>query len=267
MTAAFVVTWKGRLIAERYGAGITAHTPLESWSMGKSVTATLMGILIRQGVYELAQPAPIPEWQAPGRSAREDPHRRPPEHVERPADQGAAGSRLRPGGALSRSPVSLHGQRQLVPLRRHASAAVAARAGGPVSQHRSGADQLPHSPGRREARRGVPVVPAARALRQDRHPDDGDRNGSVRELPDAGLRPHVGARLGASRQSLSSGRRLERRADSARGVREVREHAGAGLGSRQAPRSTAASSGSTATARSRSRRRPTTCPARAARRR
>ena len=40
MTAAFVVTWKGRLIAERYGEGITATTPLESWSMGKSLTAT-----------------------------------------------------------------------------------------------------------------------------------------------------------------------------------------------------------------------------------
>jgi len=63
MTAAFVVTWKGRLIAERYGQGITAHTPLESWSMGKSVTATLMGVLIKQGVYNLWQPAPIPEWQ------------------------------------------------------------------------------------------------------------------------------------------------------------------------------------------------------------
>ncbi len=62
-TAAFVVTWRGRIIAERYAGGITEHTPLESWSMGKSVTATLMGILIKQGVYELAQPAPIPEWQ------------------------------------------------------------------------------------------------------------------------------------------------------------------------------------------------------------
>jgi len=62
-TAAFVVTWKGRLIAERYAPGITPQTPLESWSMGKSVTATLMGILIRQGAYELWQPAPIPEWQ------------------------------------------------------------------------------------------------------------------------------------------------------------------------------------------------------------
>jgi CubicO group peptidase (beta-lactamase class C family) len=62
-TAAFVVTWKGRLIAERYARGITVGTPLESWSMGKSVTATLMAVLIRQGVYALWQPAPIPEWQ------------------------------------------------------------------------------------------------------------------------------------------------------------------------------------------------------------
>lgn len=64
MTAAFVATWKGRLIAERYGPGIKAQTPLESWSMGKSMTATLMGILIKQGSYDLRQPAPIPEWQS-----------------------------------------------------------------------------------------------------------------------------------------------------------------------------------------------------------
>jgi CubicO group peptidase (beta-lactamase class C family) len=66
MTAAFVVTWRGRLAAERYGEGLTARTPLEGWSMGKSLTATLLGILVKQGVYELAQPAPIPEWQTPG---------------------------------------------------------------------------------------------------------------------------------------------------------------------------------------------------------
>lgn len=66
MTAAFVVTWKGRLVAERYGEHITATTPLESWSMGKSLTATLMGVLIKQGVYDLGQTAPIPEWQDPG---------------------------------------------------------------------------------------------------------------------------------------------------------------------------------------------------------
>jgi CubicO group peptidase (beta-lactamase class C family) len=65
-TAAFVVTHKGRIIGERYMNGITATTPLESWSMGKSVTATMMGVLMRQGAYQLDQPAPIPEWQAAG---------------------------------------------------------------------------------------------------------------------------------------------------------------------------------------------------------
>jgi CubicO group peptidase (beta-lactamase class C family) len=63
LTSAFVVTHNGRLIGERYMSGISETTPLESWSMGKSVTATMMGILIRQGVYTLDQPAPVPEWQ------------------------------------------------------------------------------------------------------------------------------------------------------------------------------------------------------------
>jgi CubicO group peptidase (beta-lactamase class C family) len=66
MTAAFVVTYKGRLVGERYMDGITHTTPLESWSMGKSVTATMMGVLIQQGAYQLDQAAPIPEWQSPG---------------------------------------------------------------------------------------------------------------------------------------------------------------------------------------------------------
>jgi CubicO group peptidase (beta-lactamase class C family) len=63
MTAAFVVTYKGRIVAERYGDGISSTTPLESWSMGKSLSGTLMGVLIKQGVYTLDQPAPIPEWR------------------------------------------------------------------------------------------------------------------------------------------------------------------------------------------------------------
>ena len=66
LTAAVVVTWKGKLVAERYGPGITLVTPLESWSMGKSVAATLMGVLIGQGAYDLWQAAPIPQWRTPG---------------------------------------------------------------------------------------------------------------------------------------------------------------------------------------------------------
>lgn len=65
LTQAFVVTWRGQMIGERYGLGATSNTPLEGWSMGKSVIASLLGVLIQQGAYTLDQPAPIPEWQSP----------------------------------------------------------------------------------------------------------------------------------------------------------------------------------------------------------
>ena len=68
LTAAFVVTYKGKIIGERYAEGITKETPLESWSMGKSLSATIMGILMKQGVYTLDQPAPIPQWKNDERS-------------------------------------------------------------------------------------------------------------------------------------------------------------------------------------------------------
>ncbi len=66
LTAAFVVVYKGRLIAERYQDGLDYRTRLPSWSMGKSITATLMGELVQEGVYDLWQPAPVEEWQGTG---------------------------------------------------------------------------------------------------------------------------------------------------------------------------------------------------------
>ena len=66
LTAAFVVTHQGRLLGEGYRDGISHDTPLESWSMGKSLTGTLMGLLIHKGVYDLWQSAPVPEWQSEG---------------------------------------------------------------------------------------------------------------------------------------------------------------------------------------------------------
>jgi len=70
MTSAYVVTWRGKIIAERYAPGITPQTPLESWSMGKTVLAILLGTLVADGTYDLWQPAPIAEWRQP-----EDPRR------------------------------------------------------------------------------------------------------------------------------------------------------------------------------------------------
>lgn len=67
-TRAFVVTYKGRIIGERYSRGWTKDTPQISWSQGKSITATLIGILIQRGLLKLDQPSPIKEWQADERS-------------------------------------------------------------------------------------------------------------------------------------------------------------------------------------------------------
>ena len=62
-TAAFLVVYKGRIIAERYDQGVDKDTQLESWSMGKSITATLIGLLIKEERLKLWDTAPIPEWR------------------------------------------------------------------------------------------------------------------------------------------------------------------------------------------------------------
>jgi CubicO group peptidase (beta-lactamase class C family) len=65
LTAAFLVLYKNHIVAERYMPGITSDTQLESWSMGKSITSTLFGLLVKEGVYTLEQPAPVALWQSP----------------------------------------------------------------------------------------------------------------------------------------------------------------------------------------------------------
>ena len=66
-TAAFIVTYKGRVVAERYGAGANRDSLLVSWSMGKSLTATLMGVVAQQHAdFDITAPAPLPQWAEPG---------------------------------------------------------------------------------------------------------------------------------------------------------------------------------------------------------
>lgn len=65
-TAAVVVLHGDQIVGERYRVGIHPDQQLESWSMGKSLTATLIGLLIQQGHLSLDEPAPVPAWQQPG---------------------------------------------------------------------------------------------------------------------------------------------------------------------------------------------------------
>ena len=62
-TKAVVVLYRDTLVAERYAPGISADTPLPGWSMAKSVTNALVGILVRAGKLSVTQPAPVAAWQ------------------------------------------------------------------------------------------------------------------------------------------------------------------------------------------------------------
>ena len=66
---AFVVLHEGKVVAERYDEGITPETRLLSWSMGKSFTNALVGIMAGDGMVDVHAPVDIPEWQEDGRSA------------------------------------------------------------------------------------------------------------------------------------------------------------------------------------------------------
>jgi len=62
---ATLVVHRGQLVVERYGPNIDATTPLLSWSMAKSVTHALVGILVAEGRLDPAERAPVPEWSDP----------------------------------------------------------------------------------------------------------------------------------------------------------------------------------------------------------
>lgn len=65
-TQAIVVVYKDRIIAEKYQQPFTKNTPILGWSMTKSVTNALMGILVRDGRFDILQPAPVKAWQSTG---------------------------------------------------------------------------------------------------------------------------------------------------------------------------------------------------------
>ena len=66
---AAIVVHEGRIVAERYGGDTTPDTPLLSWSMAKSVTHSLVGILVDQGRLDPDAAAPIAAWADDERSA------------------------------------------------------------------------------------------------------------------------------------------------------------------------------------------------------
>jgi len=63
-TAAVVVIYKGKLVAEHYWKeqSITQDTRLWGWSMNKSIVNAMVGVLVKQGKLAINATAPIEEW-------------------------------------------------------------------------------------------------------------------------------------------------------------------------------------------------------------
>jgi CubicO group peptidase (beta-lactamase class C family) len=67
-TRAVVVVHEGQLIAERYGDGFDADTPLLGWSMGKSIANAIVGRLVEGGQLDLDAADLLEVWADDERS-------------------------------------------------------------------------------------------------------------------------------------------------------------------------------------------------------
>jgi CubicO group peptidase (beta-lactamase class C family) len=67
-TRSIIVIYKNKIIAEKYADGFNKNSRILGWSMTKSITGTLFGILQKQGKFDIMKPAPIAEWEKDERS-------------------------------------------------------------------------------------------------------------------------------------------------------------------------------------------------------
>ncbi|MFT7221970.1 MAG: CubicO group peptidase (beta-lactamase class C family) [Candidatus Azotimanducaceae bacterium] len=68
VTFGLLIVKEGQLVHERYDAGANPFYAQYSWSMAKSVTQALTGILVADGKLDLYARAPVPEWRDDARS-------------------------------------------------------------------------------------------------------------------------------------------------------------------------------------------------------
>ena len=65
-TTAVMVLRDGQILAEHYREDFDLYTSQRTWSVAKSIAASVIGIAVGQGLLEVDAPALIPEWSAPG---------------------------------------------------------------------------------------------------------------------------------------------------------------------------------------------------------
>ncbi len=68
-TFAVAVAFKNQLVAEKYHAGFSSKNRFLSWSMAKSFTHALVGIMVKKGLMAVNDKPDIPTWKNDNRSA------------------------------------------------------------------------------------------------------------------------------------------------------------------------------------------------------
>ena len=71
-TLSLMVVYKGDIILERYADGLDMHTRTRTWSTAKSITATLIGMLVDEGRMSLDEPLGL-DWLPAVKSPETDP--------------------------------------------------------------------------------------------------------------------------------------------------------------------------------------------------
>lgn len=64
---AVVIVQYGRIVGETYGSGFNERTPLLGWSMTKTVTGALVGLMVGEGRLDLGARQLFPEWSGDDR--------------------------------------------------------------------------------------------------------------------------------------------------------------------------------------------------------
>ena len=59
---AVLVIYDGNIIAEKYATGFDKNTVMLGWSMSKSLTSSMIGILVKENKLSVDSPAPVASW-------------------------------------------------------------------------------------------------------------------------------------------------------------------------------------------------------------
>ena len=65
-TYGLLIVKEGRIVFERYGEHFSKETVFRSWSMAKSITHALIGLLVKDKKIDIFKKTDVKEWQTPG---------------------------------------------------------------------------------------------------------------------------------------------------------------------------------------------------------